>query len=500
MDSYSLRERFLAPLVPIALYTQVYQGHHRRGPGLSRSQVQGAWLAVDSSGYPVGDSIQGPVGCRVSSYARSTTIATTLELNNLRDIIKDRRAGIQNSSLILMDSQDTSSTCVQKPGPNQPINLLPSFLLRGIIFTNGRDVHLSAVDLRKRAHQRFITEFTINPDDRLYRQHVLAPDSRRKLPNIVTALPDALSVSSLFPDTTKVDVGALDLGMAFMTGFVCRRYDRPDFIYTIKAKTKAAYQATIKAQKEFDVVKNNATITATTGPLSAKMAINVYESSLGTLGRNPDGRIQQEDHILTAMGTHTVKSLELSRRGLILVGTGDFSVSSKGQITSLHGSFLRHKLAVLATLFWAWTNIIHGAVAPDARYMAQMKKILSGASASGGSTADGKYVYNPWYGPNLPPTFNASQIVDRRRRVSGKSHSRMSQAATGSRSGSGSGSVSGGPSRSQTFTARVNPYGRTAGASSTSAARLQGASSLTSHPSGTSSHQNVEMQGVTESP
>ncbi|KAG0375510.1 hypothetical protein BGX24_008989 [Mortierella sp. AD032] len=210
-----------------------------------------------------------------------------------------------------------------------------------MIVTNGRDVHLSAVDLRKRAHQRSITELSINPDDRLYRQHVLAPDSRRKLPNIVTAFPDALSVSRLYPDTTKVDVGALDLGMAFMTGLACRRYDRPDFIYTIKAKTKAAYQPTIKAQKEFDVVKNNATITAITGPLSAKMAINVYESSLGTFDRNPDGSIQQEE------------------------------------------------LVVLATLFGTWTNIIHDAVAPDVRYMVQMKKILSGTSASEGPTSYG---------------------------------------------------------------------------------------------------------------
>jgi len=255
-----------------------------------------------------------------------------------------------------------------------------------MIFTNGWSLYLSAVDLRKRTQQRFVTELRIDPSDGMWhRYHVLAPDCRRLLPSISTAIPDAVSLASRFPDTTKVDVGALDLGKEFMVGFACRRYDRSGFIYTIKAKTKAVYQPTNKARRERENVKGNTTITTsaplTPAPLQVEQAVALYESSLSSLEDDVAGRINQEkqpgyreydsfynkhgrhqkteaqakrarqaeldvltNHILTAMGTHTVRSQDPSRRGLILIGTGGFSAMSKGHQTSLHNSFLKHFL------------------------------------------------------------------------------------------------------------------------------------------------------------
>ncbi|KAG0218849.1 hypothetical protein BGW41_008379, partial [Actinomortierella wolfii] len=54
-------------------------------------------------------------------------------------------------------------------------------------------------------------------------------------------------------------------------------------------------------------------------------------------------------------------------------------------------------------------------------------------------TEDGRYVWNPWFGPELPPEVQESQIVDRRSRNKGKGRSSAAQAAGGA-SGSGSGS------------------------------------------------------------
>jgi hypothetical protein len=333
----------------------------------------------------VGDSMQDPVRQSGGGYSRTTTIATTIELNTLRNNIKGGQAGAVSSSQILMDFQPAVDTQIQQPAPNQPVNVLPSFLLRGMIVTNGRTLYLSAVDLRKRARQRFVTELRVDPNDgMLRRHHVLAPDRWRLLPSISKAIPDPESLSDLFPDTTKVDVGALDLGKEFMVGFACRRYDRPGFVYTTKSKSKAVYQPTNKAQRERERAKESATITRQAPFPQARQleqTVSFYESSLSSFGNNAINRISQErqpeyrqydsffnkhgrhqkteaqakrarrsefdvltSHILTAMGTHTARSQDPSRRGLILVGTGGFSALSKGHQMSLHNSFLSHFL------------------------------------------------------------------------------------------------------------------------------------------------------------
>ncbi|KAF8924128.1 hypothetical protein BGZ47_004194, partial [Haplosporangium gracile] len=249
----------------------------------------------------IGDSMQDSVRQGSGGYARTTTIATTIEFNILRDAIKDHQAGAVSSSQILMNLRPAASTQINQPVHNQPVNLLPSFLLRGMIVTNGRSLYLSAIDLRKRAQQRFVTELRIDPSDgMLHRYHVLAPDHRRFIPSISTAIPDPVSLSNLFPDNTRVDVGALDLGKEFMVGFACRRYDRNPYIYTVKAKTKAVYQPTNKARGERERVKGSTTITRTVmdphtqAPIPVEEDIALYESSLRSFDNNASGRIIQE--------------------------------------------------------------------------------------------------------------------------------------------------------------------------------------------------------------
>ncbi|KAG0217585.1 hypothetical protein BGW41_000554, partial [Actinomortierella wolfii] len=149
--------------------------------------------------------------------------------------------------------------------PGQPHNLLPSFILRGMIVTDGRTLYLSAINLRKRAKERFITKVTLNTtDSRWYRQHVLAPDNRRLLPNISTAISSSATRTELFPNSTKIDIGAIDLGKEFTVAFACTRHDSPNFMYTIKAKSKALYQPMNKARKEGEMVKAQNTINVQT--------------------------------------------------------------------------------------------------------------------------------------------------------------------------------------------------------------------------------------------
>ncbi|KAG0247523.1 hypothetical protein DFQ27_001892, partial [Actinomortierella ambigua] len=172
----------------------------------------------------------------------------------------------------------------------------------------------------------------------------------------------------------------------FMVGFACKRHDTPRFVYTIKAKTKAAYQPTNKARREAEAVKAASTMTVLTPVpntpktfIESKEGVQQYELSLSTLETDTVSRIREEDgvnytrltgyynkhgrhqkreaqasrarkgefdvltnHILTAMGTH--RSQDPHQRGLILIGTGGFCATSRGHQTSLHGSFLRHFL------------------------------------------------------------------------------------------------------------------------------------------------------------
>ncbi|KAG0245972.1 hypothetical protein DFQ27_003086, partial [Actinomortierella ambigua] len=126
------------------------------------------------------------------------------------------------------------------------------------------------------------------------RSHVIAPDQRRLLPSIATAIADEESRDRLLgEDNEKVDIGAIDLGKAFMVGFACRRHDRKDFVYTIKANTKAVYQPLNKARGEAESVKQKATITQKNGP---EVSLEDFELSLVSLAANPIRRILQEHH------------------------------------------------------------------------------------------------------------------------------------------------------------------------------------------------------------
>lgn len=167
---------------------------------------------------PVGGSMQSPVRCHTgqvyNNFARVTATATVEELNVLREAIPTQAIGDESSSQFLMDRRPNEDCVVINPKPGQPANLLPSYLLRGMIVTNGRSLHLSAIDLRLRKGKRFLTELITDPDDgTVYRRHVLAPDPYRRLPSLATAIPDQAALSRFFPDISKVDVGALDLEM-----------------------------------------------------------------------------------------------------------------------------------------------------------------------------------------------------------------------------------------------------------------------------------------------
>ncbi|KAF9920803.1 hypothetical protein FBU30_009267 [Linnemannia zychae] len=95
---------------------------------------------------PIGDSMLG----RSEGYSRTTTYASTQKLNGLRGAIIKHQEN-RSSSVILIRRQNPVDIRIANPAPNQPINVLPSYLLRGMIVTNGRDLHLSAVHLRIRA-------------------------------------------------------------------------------------------------------------------------------------------------------------------------------------------------------------------------------------------------------------------------------------------------------------------------------------------------------------
>ncbi|KAG0201612.1 hypothetical protein BGX28_005602 [Mortierella sp. GBA30] len=164
-----------------------------------------------------------------------------------------------------------------------------------MVVTNGRSLHLSTVDLRLHFGQCFVTELVNIPDDgRVYRHHVLAPDRYRLLPGISTAIPDDDARSRLLPDTTKVDIGAIDLGKEFMAAFACRRYDKPDFIYTVHIKNKAAHQPTVLAEKELEGRKDSTTIIHSDHNPPYEEAIAVYESRLSSLDADPKYRREQE--------------------------------------------------------------------------------------------------------------------------------------------------------------------------------------------------------------
>lgn len=241
-----------------------------------------------------------------------------------------------------MDQHPNEDHVVINPKPGQPTNLLPSYLLHGMIVMNGCSLHLSAIDLQLRKGKHFMTELITDPNDgTVYCHHVLAPNPYCHLLSLATAIPDQATLSQLFPDISKVDVGALDLGKEIMAAFACRRYNWAEFIYTVHAKTKAAYQPTTKAAKELERCLDNGTIAHVRGNESA---IAVYKSALPSLSLDPMRRVLVEqtdeyqqyaafynnhgrqqkwqeqakwahcgkfdvltNHILTMMGTHRVR-------------------------------------------------------------------------------------------------------------------------------------------------------------------------------------------------
>ncbi|KAG0201627.1 hypothetical protein BGX28_005596, partial [Mortierella sp. GBA30] len=91
---------------------------------------------------PAGESMQSPArrgtGQVYSSLARTTTIATIDELNVLREAIRSKEIGNDSSSKYLMDRRHGQHRLINDPKPGQPANLLPTFLLRGMVVTNGR--------------------------------------------------------------------------------------------------------------------------------------------------------------------------------------------------------------------------------------------------------------------------------------------------------------------------------------------------------------------------
>ncbi|CAO3574002.1 unnamed protein product [Mortierella alpina] len=207
------------------------------------SEKPPGWLLTRLA-IPVGDSLQSPArlptGHVYNNFARTTTIATIDELNDLREAIRSQAIADTSSSQYLMDKRPHEQCIIHDPQPGQPRNVLPSYLLRGMTVTDGRSLHLSAVNLRIRSRRRFMTELVTNPTDgHIYRHHVLAPDPHRFLPAISTAIPDEHARSSFFPDISKVDIGALDLGKEYMAAkFSCTRYDRPAFMQYTQYKQR----------------------------------------------------------------------------------------------------------------------------------------------------------------------------------------------------------------------------------------------------------------------
>ncbi|KAF9943742.1 hypothetical protein BGZ72_003462, partial [Mortierella alpina] len=118
---------------------------------------------------PVGDSMttppRRPTGQAYNNFARTTTTATINELNVLREAVRSKTIANESSSEFLMRQRPDEQRLVDNPRPGQPRNLLPSYMLRGTIVTNGRSLQLTAVDLRIRAKKRFKTELIINPED-----------------------------------------------------------------------------------------------------------------------------------------------------------------------------------------------------------------------------------------------------------------------------------------------------------------------------------------------
>ncbi|KAG0313436.1 hypothetical protein BG000_005891, partial [Podila horticola] len=227
-----------------------------------------------------------------NNFDHVTATATIEELNVLHKAIQTQAIGDESSSQFLMDWHPNEDCVVINPKPGQPANLLPSYLLHGMIVTNGHSLHLSVIDLQLHKGKRFLMELITDPDDgTVYCHHVLAPDPYCHLPSLATAIPDQATLSRFFPDISKVDVGALDLRKEFMAAFACRQYDQVDFIYTLHAKTKAVYQPTTKAAKELERCQDNGTITHVGGNESA---IAVYESGLPSLSSDPTHRVKVE--------------------------------------------------------------------------------------------------------------------------------------------------------------------------------------------------------------
>ncbi|KAG0196924.1 hypothetical protein BGX28_009543, partial [Mortierella sp. GBA30] len=110
--------------------------------------------------------------------------------------IRSKEIGNDSSSQYLMDPRPDQHRLINDPKPGQPANVLPSFLLRGMVVTIGRSLHLSAVGLRLRSGQRFVTKLVNSPDDeRVYRHHALAPILTASFP--VSRLPSLIKLIPL---------------------------------------------------------------------------------------------------------------------------------------------------------------------------------------------------------------------------------------------------------------------------------------------------------------
>lgn len=192
------------------------------------------WLLM-SLITPVGGSMQLPVcshtGHVYNNFAHITTTATIEELNVLCEAIQTQAIGDESLSQFLMDQCLNKDHVVINPKPGQPTNLLPSYLLHGMIVMNGCSLCLPVVNLQLCKGKHFMMELITDLNDgTVYCHHILAPNPYHCLPSLMTAIPDQAILSQLFPDISKVDVGAIDLRKEFMVAFTCRQYNQADFI------------------------------------------------------------------------------------------------------------------------------------------------------------------------------------------------------------------------------------------------------------------------------
>ncbi|KAF9312902.1 hypothetical protein BG003_005821 [Podila horticola] len=213
----------------------------------------------------------------------------------------------------------------------------------------------------------------------------------------------------------------------------------------MRAKTKAVYQPTTKAAKELERCRDNGTITRVGGNESA---IAVYESGLPSLSSDPMRRVEVEqtdeyrqyaafynshgrqqkrqahakrahcgefdvltNHILTARGL-----------GYVVLGIDEYYTSRRCPSCKCSGSdaqdfvgyigFRRTYCPSCHTWFHRDLLAASNMVEAGRYYLQHLSRPVHLLPIS----KEGKWVYNPWYGPVPPPRVPTGQLFDRRAR------------------------------------------------------------------------------------